>query len=140
MVALLMVIAIGYSTCSLWIPHVDGMVASFRSNHALGHQDRAGHDEADADHHGGHAMHDQHAGHASHDDSGTEGREDSIKLTAIQQKNLGVKTATIKPSDFNKYVVVPALVVDRPGRSKVCLLYTSPSPRDKRQSRMPSSA
>ena len=25
-------------------------------------------------------------------------------------------------------------------RSKICLLYTSPSPRDKRQSRMPSSA
>ena len=31
---------------------------------------------------------------------------------------------------------------DRPfnGLPKVCLLYTSPSPRDKRQSRMPSSA
>ena len=27
-----------------------------------------------------------------------------------------------------------------PGRELVCLLYTSPSPRDKRQSRMPSSA
>ena len=26
------------------------------------------------------------------------------------------------------------------GRKKTCLLYTSPSPRDKRQSRMPSSA
>ena len=26
------------------------------------------------------------------------------------------------------------------GAKKVCLLYTSPSPRDKRQSRMPSSA
>ena len=28
----------------------------------------------------------------------------------------------------------------RPGRRGTCLLYTSPSPRDKRQSRMPSSA
>ena len=28
----------------------------------------------------------------------------------------------------------------RANRLKVCLLYTSPSPRDKRQSRMPSSA
>ena len=28
----------------------------------------------------------------------------------------------------------------RPALSAVCLLYTSPSPRDKRQSRMPSSA
>ena len=28
----------------------------------------------------------------------------------------------------------------RPGHAGPCLLYTSPSPRDKRQSRMPSSA
>ena len=32
----------------------------------------------------------------------------------------------------------PCLVVEQGG--KICLLYTSPSPRDKRQSRMPSSA
>ena len=33
------------------------------------------------------------------------------------------------------------LVIDwRPDRRVCCLLYTSPSPRDKRQSRMPSSA
>ena len=30
--------------------------------------------------------------------------------------------------------------IPRDGVSHVCLLYTSPSPRDKRQSRMPSSA
>ena len=36
---------------------------------------------------------------------------------------------------------VDASLVDHvPGRDHVCLLYTSPSPRDKRQSRMPSSA
>jgi len=45
--------------------------------------------------------------------------EDSIKLNAIQQKNLGMKTELVSTSDFTKYVVVPALVVDRPGRSKV---------------------
>ena len=31
-------------------------------------------------------------------------------------------------------------VKDGYGRNYLCLLYTSPSPRDKRQSRMPSSA
>ena len=31
-------------------------------------------------------------------------------------------------------------VLDKLGRGSFCLLYTSPSPRDKRQSRMPSSA
>ena len=32
------------------------------------------------------------------------------------------------------------VMLDKLGLLKVCLLYTSPSPRDKRQSRMPSSA
>ena len=32
------------------------------------------------------------------------------------------------------------LLFGPPGLGKTCLLYTSPSPRDKRQSRMPSSA
>ena len=32
------------------------------------------------------------------------------------------------------------VAVDRAGRPLVCLLYTSPSPRDRQRSRMPSSA
>ena len=32
------------------------------------------------------------------------------------------------------------VALEKDGPTKVCLLYTSPSPRDKRQSRMPSSA
>ena len=35
--------------------------------------------------------------------------------------------------DINEFRVIPIQIMD-------CLLYTSPSPRDKRQSRMPSSA
>ena len=38
----------------------------------------------------------------------------------------------------DKIALVNAL--SQAGLSKICLLYTSPSPRDKRQSRMPSSA
>jgi len=120
MVALLAVVAIGYATRSVWTPHVDAMVASFRSDQSASmHQGHAGHDVPHSDHHAGHASHAGHAGHASHDDSDATGMEDSIKLTPIQQKNLGIKTATVSTSDFTKYVVVPALVVDRPGQSKV---------------------
>ena len=36
--------------------------------------------------------------------------------------------------------VIKELILHCPNAIKVCLLYTSPSPRDKRQSRMPSSA
>ena len=38
---------------------------------------------------------------------------------------------------------IPAILINTPGtavNALTCLLYTSPSPRDKRQSRMPSSA
>ena len=114
MVALLAVVAIGYSTRSVWTPKVDSLVASFRNDHAG--STHAGHDD---DQHAGHDMHDDHAGHAAHDDAGATGMEDTIKLTAVQQKNLGVKTETVSTSDFTKFVVVPAVVVDRPGRSKV---------------------
>ena len=43
-----------------------------------------------------------------------------------------------KVNDFSMQVIKNYLEQD--GSSKTCLLYTSPSPRDKRQSRMPSSA
>ena len=44
---------------------------------------------------------------------------------------------TVSMSDFEGKVVVVAFLFTR---CPDCLLYTSPSPRDKRQSRMPSSA
>ena len=61
----------------------------------------------------------------------------------------GYKTysATVLAGHYKRWVPSPARallagIVDRlpVSHGKVCLLYTSPSPRDKRQSRMPSSA
>ena len=43
------------------------------------------------------------------------------------------QTKTSKPSDYG-------IQLQAKQKLKACLLYTSPSPRDKRQSRMPSSA
>ena len=37
-------------------------------------------------------------------------------------------------------LVEHGIILDRSAPHRTCLLYTSPSPRDKRQSRMPSSA
>ena len=49
-----------------------------------------------------------------------------------------------KPETGTKYIVRKPTkgmkVSDKLRQRKYCLLYTSPSPRDKRQSRMPSSA
>ena len=49
------------------------------------------------------------------------------------KKRKGQKTAEKFDIDLDKYTEFVDLVTS-------CLLYTSPSPRDKRQSRMPSSA
>ena len=66
---------------------------------------------------------------------------------ATVKSNDKKKCITIRPTSFEP---APAsggsaeIVKSEPGEafknSKFCLLYTSPSPRDKRQSRMPSSA
>ena len=54
-----------------------------------------------------------------------------------------LKKEIIDTLDFNKATDIVS--IDLEGKSSmadymICLLYTSPSPRDKRQSRMPSSA
>ena len=52
-----------------------------------------------------------------------------------QQENINYTDHTV---DLSKYALFVDGVTSDP--SKDCLLYTSPSPRDKRLSRMPSSA
>ena len=44
------------------------------------------------------------------------------------------------PSSYSEKKKIPLIVLLQGLGSNPCLLYTSPSPRDKRQSRMPSSA
>ena len=56
-------------------------------------------------------------------------RQAVLKWAESKLKN--PKRATLKPTPWEE-------VAD--GKYKICLLYTSTSPRDKRQSRMPSSA
>ena len=54
-------------------------------------------------------------------------------------RNNRIKSATI-PEGLSGGEIVAVTTDDRKIRTNACLLYTSPSPRDKRQSRMPSSA
>ena len=54
----------------------------------------------------------------------------------IHERVLTIDTHDDIPFNFATEEVDPGVR----GERKVCLLYTSPSPRDKRQSRMPSSA
>ena len=53
-----------------------------------------------------------------------------------------MKAVEINKTGGPEVLEVKDISLDKPGPDQVtiCLLYTSPSPRDKRQSRMPSSA
>ena len=53
-------------------------------------------------------------------------------------KITGHVNATTKDPKLVGFKTLIADILD--GEGNICLLYTSPSPRDKRQSRMPSSA
>ena len=59
-----------------------------------------------------------------------------VGFTSIDDSDL-----ILKP-DPNTYAIIPWVTEKKSARMlcDICLLYTSPSPRDKRQSRMPSSA
>ena len=63
---------------------------------------------------------------------------DNVSLTLDQGKVLGI----VGESGSGKSVTAKSIMQLNPGNTiyNDCLLYTSPSPRDKRQSRMPSSA
>ena len=57
-----------------------------------------------------------------------------MEITYDDFKKVQIKVGTVLEVKVNEKARKPSLVV------KVCLLYTSPSPRDRTRSRMPSSA
>ena len=63
------------------------------------------------------------------------------KKTGEEYKNDNEwKTKGIAPEDIRRDITVFMPSLDLFGKTKYCLLYTSPSPRDRQKSRMPSSA
>ena len=65
----------------------------------------------------------------------------SIPFNEISSKKISRFTSGFR--EFDRVLgggIVPGSVVLLGGEPGICLLYTSPSPRDKRQDRMPSSA
>ena len=63
----------------------------------------------------------------------------AVELEGLAAENTEI--VALHVGQLGQVVSIPVADPGRAGRpSRICLLYTSPSPRDKRQSRMPSSA
>lgn len=102
-VGLLIVAAVAFFTYERWQPWVVARWSAVASggNPTDDHQ----HDDHDHDHEPG--------------SGGQMASPDSVKLTPQAWKNLGLQTGEVTTSDYARTVSVPAVVVERPGRSQV---------------------
>ena len=64
-----------------------------------------------------------------------------FKVTHSSEHNkIAVPALTANPSEFSARIAANSSIVPLMNQDLICLLYTSPSPRDAHESRMPSSA
>jgi multidrug efflux pump subunit AcrA (membrane-fusion protein) len=102
----LVVIAAAAASIALadrWLPQGRQRVARWLDP-AIGTDDHADHEHA-----GPEAHHDH--DHPGHDEA------NSIELSEQARKNIGLKLLEVKLQDFERTITVPAMVVERPGRS-----------------------
>lgn len=102
--AALLVVAIAITaaaTSRIWLPRVNHLFTASTVEPA---EERAGHDDGHAEH--GH-------GHAGHSE------DVSIKLSANGLKNIGYRPVVIEVGEFTRHINLPAMVVERPGRTQI---------------------
>ena len=100
---------------SWWLPQADSApVAAGHDSRdgACTHadQDHSGHDHGDRDHVGPDQGDQDHAGH----DEAT-----SLQLSKQARKNVGLQLVTIERRDFDRTITIPAMVTERPGRTRI---------------------
>ena len=76
------------------------------------------------------------------DDEAVEVQDDQVQDDQLEQATASVADAPkpTTPQEAKSKGKVSGLIARMRGKSDSCLLYTSPSPRDRQKSRMPSSA
>ena len=85
-----------YRTQEKWVPYVFPAKSAAKSS---GH----GHDHGEAA-----------AGHEGHDHGA---KSDRVKISPQAQKNLGLDVDTLTPQEYWRTMLIPGVVVDRPGQS-----------------------
>lgn len=114
---LVLVAIVSAATMNRWLPEVRRLVGmspvvSDHGNHEEGHLPT---DKCDAHEHEELGSGDEEADHESHDCD----EAATVRLTAAAQGNVGVRLAKVELGPFERTISVPAMVVERPGRSHV---------------------
>jgi multidrug efflux pump subunit AcrA (membrane-fusion protein) len=74
------------------------------------------HDEHDGHDHAGH----DHAGHTPEHGGDADAKDgDHVQISEQAQKNIGLAVTQLEPSTFHRTMTVPAMVIEKPGRSDV---------------------
>ncbi len=97
------VIALAVPTHSRWLPYLRAIVSTNTLSSSV-HSEH-GHEDHSAEL----SRHD----HAGHDEA------NALELNQVAWKNIGLKTGVVQLQTYVKTVSVPAMVVERPGRSQV---------------------
>ena len=63
---------------------------------------------------------DGHGAHAGHD-HGAHGDTETLELSAQGRKNIGLELVTVKLSEFERTISIPATLAERPGRSVIAV-------------------
>lgn len=99
--AFIALVVAAFATQQTWLPWAQSQLQALNTA-----------ENADAD---GNEHADEHAGH----DHGSESSSASIELSPEALKNVGFQPISIEPSSFVRTVNVPAMIVERPGRSQI---------------------
>ena len=102
------VVAAMAATQAQWLPAAKRLIAN-RSQSA--EDDHSGHDHAAGDD----SSHDHPAGddHPGHDEATV------LSLSDQALRNVGLRTTTVAPRAFDRTVTLPAMIVERPGRTSI---------------------
>lgn len=97
---LLALAAGGWLTQGHWLPTVQGWIAAARPLPPVAEPDK-------------HAGHDHDHAHAGHEEG------NSIELSVQASKNIGLEVVAVELGPYDRSIVVPGMVVERPGRSTI---------------------
>ena len=105
LITLLLIGAGAWVTRAAWLPTAEQWRSKLMGGAATAASgEKAAHDE-------GHAGHD-HDSHAGHDESS------SLELSQQARQNIGLKVGKVAVSTFDRTIMVPAVIVERPGQTE----------------------